>query len=652
MIPAVARTTSLLPAGAVWALTMVPAFAAGAPTMPVPRDLDYPGVVRLHVDASDVDRRIVRVEETIPVAAPGPVTLLYPRWLPGNHSTTGPIELLAGLQARCSNGTSLEWRRDPEKMHAFDLEAPANCTELVLRFEFITPTSSEQGRQVMTQDLLGLQWEKALLYPAGHYASRITFEPALVLPEGWEYATALDDARRDGSTVRFGPVSLERLVDSPVFAGPHHRRVELDPDTQAPVRLNVFADRAAELEAKPEQLEYHRRAVREALALFGSRHFKHYDFLLAISSQFAGIGLEHQQSSENAVGLGYFTDWPASAPSRDLLPHELVHSWNGKYRRPADLWTPSYDVPMQTSLLWVYEGLTEYWGMVLAARSGLWSAAYLRDTLAQYAATFELGRAGRRWRNLQDTTLQPIISYKSNQSYPSWQRAKDYYAEGALLWLDVDTKIRELTRNRRSLDDFARAFYGGNDGQLRPVTYTFEDVASTLDAVAPHDWAAFLRARLDGHGPGAPLDGLERSGWRVVYSATRSDAASAIDAAAEVDSFLFSLGLSLDKSGVIGEVFWDGPAFVAGLAPRTTVIAVDGRAYSAKLLREAIVAAQSDNARKIDLLVRKGDTFETVSLDYHGGLRFPRLERVASREDRLTAIVTPRTRQGASRQAR
>jgi predicted metalloprotease with PDZ domain len=610
-----------------------------------PRDVDYPGTLTLRVDASDVDRRIVRVAETIPVQSAGTLTLLYPRWLPGNHSTTGPVEMLAGLQVRTAAGERVEWRRDPQSAHAFHVEVPAATTELHLQFEFITPVASEQGRQVMTQDLLGLQWEKALLYPAGHYASRITVAPSLTLPGGWSHATALGPGERVGDTVRFTPVTLERLVDSPVFAGLHYRREVLDPHPRAPVQLHVFADRPGELAATPAQLALHRRMVGEALALFGgTRHYGRYDFLLAISNQFAAIGLEHHESSENAVAPGYFTDWAGAAPSRDLLPHEFVHSWNGKFRRPADLWTPSYDVPMQSSLLWVYEGLTEYLGMVLATRSGLWSPAYLRETLALHAATFDHGRAGRAWRNLQDTTRQPVIQYRGLQSYPSWQRGKDYYTEGALLWLDVDTRIRELTRDRRTLDDFVRRFFGVEDGRVAPLTYTFEEVVATLHELAPFDWARYLRARLDGHGPAPPHDGLERGGWRVAYSDTPGEALRAIDAAAELDGFLFSLGLSLDKAGRVMEVFWDSPAFAAGIAPRSVVVAVDGRAYTAALLREAVTAAKSAPTRRIALLVRRGDTYETVTLDYHGGLRYPRLERVPARDDRLGAIIAPRTR--------
>ena len=627
------------------AFSMVAAAHGAAPTIPAPKDVDYPGVVGLQVDATDIEHRVFRIRQSLPVAGPGPLTLLYPRWLPGNHSTTGPIEMLAGLQVRTADGGRIAWQRDPEHTYAFHLVVPEAVSQLELQFEFVTPVDSDQGRVVMTPDLLGLQWEKALLYPAGHYSSRITYEPSITLPTGWEYATALEGARREGDTVHFAKVSLEHLVDSPLFAGPHALRIDLDEDSPTPVRLNVFADRPSELAATPGQIEHHRRLVQEADLLFGSRHFRHYDFLLAISDHFSGIGLEHHQSSENGVRPGYFTDWEGStSASRDLLPHEMVHSWNGKFRRPADLWTPSFEVPMGSSLLWVYEGLTEYYGIVLAARSGLWSPDFTRAMLAQYGAAYDVGRAGRAWRNLQDTTQQPAIFYRGMQSYPSWQRGKDYYTEGALLWLDVDTKIRELTRDRRSLDDFARRFFGVEDGRIEPLTYTFEEVVAALDAVAPFDWARLLRERLDGHGPGAPLDGLARGGWRIAYTGSPSDATSMTDAANESDNFLYSLGFTAGKGGKLKEVFWESPAFKAGLAPGMSVIAVNGRAYSAKLLREAIKDAHAEATRKIELLVRNADTYQTVSLDYHGGLRYPSLERVDGTADRLSAILKPRQR--------
>jgi len=617
------------------------AAAVGA-EIPAPQDVPYPGVIQLQVDATDLDHRVFRVKETLPVAAPGRMTLLYPKWLPGNHSSTGPVDKLAGLIIRTNPGERLDWQRDPVEMHAFHVDVPAGVEQLHLEFDFVTPTHTSQGRVTMTPDLLGLQWEKTLLYPAGFYARQIPVAASVQLPAGWQFATALRGAQRAGDTVQFAAVPLETLVDSPLFAGPHYRRVELDPSLKAPVRLNIFADTPAELRATDEQLDKHRRAVGEAVSLFGSRHFHEYDFLLAISDHFAGIGLEHHESSENGVGLGYFTDWDSNGNGRDLLAHELTHSWNGKFRRPADLWTPSYEVPMGSSLLWVYEGLTEYLGVVLTSRSGLWSPESTRDILAMHAANYDLGRAGRKWRNLQDTTQQPIVSYRGRQSYSSWQRGTDYYTEGIFVWLDVDTKIRELTRGKRSLDDFARAFYGVEDGRVEPLTYTFEDVVAALDAVTPFDWASMLRARLDSHGAGAPLDGLARGGWRLSFRDEPSTSVKEADSVDGTRNFLYSLGAMLGKDGKVGEVFWDSVAFKAGVAPGMTVVAVNGKAYTHGRLQDALKAAKADPKLPTELLVRSADTFSTVNLDYHGGLRYPYLARIEKTPDLLSSILRPR----------
>jgi predicted metalloprotease with PDZ domain len=621
-----------------------PAYAS----IPEPADVPFPGVIRLHVDATQLAHRVFRVTQTVPVVAPGAMTLLYPKWLPGNHSPTGPIDKLAGLVIR-ANGERVDWRRDATNMHAFHVDVPAGVAQLDLQFQYVSPTDTSQWRVVMTPDLLGLQWEKALLYPAGYYARQIPVEASIELPAGWHYATALRGAQRSGDTVRFARAPLETVVDSPLFAGRHFRRVELDSDPKGPVRLNIFADTPQELEATDDQLELHRRVVREALALFGSRHYREYDFLLAISEHFSGIGLEHHESSENGVRPGYFRDWAGTANGRDLLPHEMVHSWNGKFRRPADLWTPNYDVPMQPSLLWVYEGMTEYLGIVLAGRSGLWSPELTRDMLAVFAATYDQNRAGRQWRNLQDTTQEPILHYRGRKSYGSWQRGKDYYTEGAFVWLDVDTKLRELSRGKRSLDDFARAFFGVHDGRIEPLTYTFDDVVATLNTLAPHDWSGMLQGRVASHGPEAPLAGLERGGWRVVYRDEPSPASRAGDDAGGAQGFLFSLGLSVGREGRITEVSWDGVAFRAGLAPGMTLVAIDGKSYTHGRLRDALKASQADTARQLELLVRDADTFRTVRIDYHGGPRYPYLERIAGTPDLLTAILEPRAAKPVAR---
>lgn len=624
-------------------LLVAPSLAWTGPTIPIPQDTPYRGTIRLEVDASDTDHRVFEVREFLPVA-PGPLVLMYAKWLPGNHSTTGPVELLAGLVVTGQpGGRRLEWRRDAENLHAFHVEVPAGVDSLQLEFQFLTPTIDEQGRRHVTPDLLRVHWEKALLYPAGHYSRQVTFEPSVRLPAGWAFASALEGAVRVGDVVRFAPVTLEMLVDSPLYAGRHYRLYTLDADASAPVRLNVFADRPSELEARESQLAAHRKLVREQLALFGSRHYRHYDFLLAISDNLSGIGLEHHQSSENAVGSGYFSDWSGTASGRDLLPHEMEHSWNGKFRRPADLATPSFEVPMHSSLLWVYEGMTEFWGFVLAARSGLWTEDYARDVLANYAAAYDVGRAGRQWRNLQDTTQQPAIAYRTPQTWPSWQRGKDYYTEGLLLWLDVDSKIRDASRGRRSLDDFARRFFGVNDGDLGPLTYTRDDVVRTLADVQGGDWDAFLRDRVEGYGPGAPLDGLARGGWKLVYTDQPSAYTLGAERAAKQTQLTYSLGFTVDNGdGRIAEVLWGSPAFKAGLAPGMLLLAVNNRAWSGDVLKEAVTAAKTGNA-PIDLLVRNYDTFQTARLDYRDGLRYPHLERLPGSADRLSDLLKPRT---------
>jgi predicted metalloprotease with PDZ domain len=612
------------------------------PAIAAPQDVAYAGVITLEVDATDRQRGIWRARQMIPVTAPGPMTLLYPQWLPGKHAPRGPLNLFAGLEVR-ANGELIAWRRDPINVYAFHIDVPAGAAAIETRQQYVSPTSRAQGRIVATREMINLNWETLLLYPAGHYARQITFRPSITLPDGWTLATALDGAESDGTTTRFADVDLERLVDSPLFAGQYFRRIDLDPGGRRPFHLNIVADDARFLEASDEQIAPHRELVRQAYRLFGSQHFDHYDFLFALSDRAGGVGVEHQRSSENGVGADYFTNWNAAVGDRDLLPHELVHSWNGKFRRPADMWTPGYDVPMRGSLLWVYEGMTQYWGHVLTARSGLWDRQQALDALALTAAAFE-HRVGRAWRSVADTTMDPIISARRPAPWSSWQRNEDYYHEGLLVWLEADTLIRERTGNRRSLDDFARAFFGVRDGEWeQPETYTFDDVVAGLNAVDPHDWATFLRERFEAAGTEPPLAGLERSGYRLIYSEERNAYQSGAEGRSRSANFMYSIGVSFGSDGAVTSVQWDGPAFQHGVTIGAQVVAVNDTAYSAEVLRRAITAAK-DSAEPIRLLLKEGDQYRTIELDYHDGLRYPRLERIRGAPDRLDAILAPRRR--------
>ena len=633
--------------------------APSAGSVPRPQDTAYPGIIGLRVDVTDIERHVFNVHESIPVQS-GPVTLLYPEWLPGNHAPRGPIDGLGELLVN-ANGKRLEWSRDPLNIYAFRVQVPAGVNHLDVEFQYTAPLTAAEGRINVTPDIVGLQWNTVVLYPAGYYASRITFAPELTLPESWEFGSALDVDSQQGGTVTFKHVSLEMLVDSPVFAGRYFRSVILDPaPTQMPakrsllgnsqpagnavVRLDIVADSVASLEIKPEQLAAHRKLVQESYALFGARHFDHYDLLLALSDQFGDIGLEHHRSSENRRMPGYFFDWDKEGPGRSILPHEFTHSWNGKYRRPAGLATPNFNVPMQNGLLWVYEGLTEYLQAVLAARSGLWTADFARQEWACTAANMDHNRPGRSWRDVEDTTYQPIITARRPLAWSSWERTEDYYPEGALIWLDVDTKIRELSGDRLSLDDFARGFFGGANGTLGPVPYTFADVVKALNAVTPFEWDKFLMQRLHSHGPGAPLEGLTRGGWKLVYTEVPTDYMRQLEDLHKTVDFMFSLGFDVSNRdpGQLTEVLWGSPAYDADLTVGTTIVAVNGREYRSDRLREAVTTAHNAHT-PIELIVKNIDRYRVVKIPYYDGLKYPRLERVERTADRLSAITKPRT---------
>jgi predicted metalloprotease with PDZ domain len=614
--------------------------ASANAAVPPPADVPYAGTIRLSVDATDVDRRIFRVHEEVPVAA-GPLTLLYPQWLPGNHAPRGPIDKLAGLAIK-GNGRPIEWKRDPVEVYAFHIEVPQGVASLSIDFDFLSPQDPAQGRVVMTPDMLNLQWNTVALYPAGHSAHGITVAADAKLPPGWQFGSALEvaDALRADGGVSFKPVAFDILVDSPMFAGRNYKRVELGGAGNVPVHLNIVADEAKDLEIKPQQLKAHVELVAQARKLFGSQHYDHYDWLLALTDNLGGIGLEHHRSSENSAEPGYFTEWDKNAPGRDLLAHEYTHSWNGKFRRPADLATPNFNVPMQGSLLWVYEGQTQYWGFVLAARSGLWSSEQARDAIALVAANYSDNRPGFDWRNVQDTTNDPITAQRKPLAYRNYQMSEDYYSAGQLVWLAVDAKLRELTHEKRSLDDFAHAFFGVDDGSFSVKTYTFDDVVRALDGVVHHDWASFLRERIDAHAP--PLDGIGASGWKLVYTDTPSAYQKNAETNRKAIDYSASIGITVStKDGRITDVRWDGPAFKAGIAPSGNLVAVNGRELKPERLKDA-VAATKGGATPIELLIKTGDQYRTVRLDYHDGLRYPHLERIAGTTDRLNAILAPR----------
>jgi predicted metalloprotease with PDZ domain len=612
-----------------------------AAAVETPKDRPYPGLLQLSVDASDTERGIVHVHEHLSGA---PTTLLYPKWLPGHHDQSGTVDRIAGIKIT-ADGAPVAWTRDPGDVFAFHVHAAPTLKSLDIDFDYLAPTSSRMGEAEISRDVMMLEWNEFVLYPAGYFARQIPVDVSLTLPSNWQFATALETASAAGARTTFKRLDLETFIDSPVYAGRNVARLDLDPGSAVPVHLTLLADRPELLAVTPERLAVHRALVQQAYKLFGSHHYAHYDFLYSLSDEIHYNGLEHQQSSEDGTDPTAFTEWDKSVAWRDLLPHEFTHSWNGKFRRPADLWTPNYNVAMRDSLLWVYEGQTEYWGQVLAARSALWTRQQALDNFALIAAYHE-HQAGRQWRSLEDTTNDPIIHPRHAASpSDSWQRLKDYYSEGSLIWLDADTLIRERSAGKRSLDDFARAFFGINDGSTVTVTYTFDDVVKALHAVEPYDWAAFLRERLDSIGKPVPLDGLRRGGYRLIYTDTPTDFQKNADEQTNRVDFLFSLGVVIDdkdQQGTIMQVMWDSPAFKAKLTEGTQILAVNGFGYSKEVLADAIRSAHAAGSAPIELIVKTRDLYRVASVDYHDGLRYPRLERDASSAALLDEVLRAR----------
>lgn len=610
---------------------------AAAPAIPAPRDVAYPGVLTLEIDATDLDRRIFGIRQTIPVAKAGNLTLLYSEWIPGNHAPRGPIYNYSGLKF-LAGGKPLKWTRDPADVFAFHVDVPSGVKSIEVEAKFLSAIEAAQGPVMMTPEMLRLNWYIGALYPAGHFARKVNFDVSVKLPAGWDYATALGTASTSNGVVKFKTAPWETVIDSPLFAGKHMRKFDLDPGGRSRVTLNVMGDEPGQVDPSPDIIAVHRNLIVQADKLFGARHFDHYDFLVSISDRLATSGIEHQRSSNNGVRSGYFTAWTTGFVSKDLLAHEYVHSWNGKYRRPAELWVPNFNVPMRAGLLWVYEGQTQYWGHVLAARSGFVSKQQALDLIANNAATYDT-RTGRDWRPLADTTLDPVIAARRSLPWHNWQRSEDYYSEGQLIWMDVDTLIRERSGGKRSLDDFARAFFGVNDGDWGTLTYTRRDIVAALNKVEPYDWEAFFAKRVDDVAPSAPLDGLERGGYRLVYGDAPNAVTRDQESRTRSAGLLYSIGLSADSAGKITYIQWDGPAFKAGLNTSLTITGVNGQSYSPERLRAAVAASVN---MPVELLIRYQDEFRTVSIDYNGGHRYPRLERIAGKPAYIDDILTPR----------
>jgi len=625
------------PAGAQTLSAPVPAPPPSAP--PALRDAPYPGLIRLHVDVTDLDRKIWTIRQVIPVSKSGPLRLQYAEWIPGNHAPRGPIYNFAGVRFT-SGEKPVEWRRDPADVYSFLVDVPDGSREIVLEAQFLTPVESAQGPIMVTDEMLRLNWYVAALYPAGHFTRRINFDVTLQLPQGWEYATALETESAEGGRVDFHTVSYETLIDSPLFAGRYMRKWDLQGEGQSRVTLNAMGDAPEQVNPPERVLDVHRKLVREADRLFGSRPFDHYDFLLSVSDRLATAGIEHARSSDNGVSSGYFLQWDSALISRDLLAHEYVHSWNGKYRRPAELWTAASGVPMRNNLLWVYEGQTQYWGAVLAARAGFLSRQQALDTLANTAAQFD-ARIGRTWRPLEDTTHDPIIAARRALPWPSWQRSEDYYSEGQLIWLDADTLIREKTNGARSLDDFARRFFAGRDGDFGQKTYARADVVAALRAVVEHDWDRFLNERVERIAVRAPLDGIERGGYRLAFRDTPNDVWRQTEQRTRSVNLTYSIGLSAASDGKVTAVQWDGPAFQAGLTTAAFIVGVNGETFTPERLKEA-VALTSDPQSPLELTIRRGENLKVVRIDYRGGLRYPVLERIEGRPALLDLILSPR----------
>ncbi len=599
-----------------------------------------PPTITLFVDASSAPRKIFHARLKIPASA-GDLTLYYPKWIPGEHAPDGPVVDLAGLKF-FAGGKPLKWRRDLLDGFTLHVEVPPGESEVTAELDFLSPATFEGGFSAgssATDKMTVISWNQVLLYPKGWTSNELTYVATLQLPANWKYGTPLPIAKTTADEISFQPASLTTLVDSPVISGEFLKIEKLADDP--PVEMDIAADSAAALEAPQSVWDHYKSLVEQANKLFGAHHYRDYHFLLSLSDHVAHFGLEHHESNDSRTDERGLVDETARKMDAGLLPHEYVHSWNGKYRRPADLATPDYQQPMQDDLLWVYEGLTNYLGSVLTARSGLLTDEQARDDLALTAAGLD-HIPGRSWRNLQDTADDAPELYFAPQAWHSWRRGVDFYDEDTLNWLWVDVIIRQQSKGKKSIDDFCHLFHGAPSGPPMVKTYTFDDVVNALNQVVPYDWRGFWTERLTNHGPGAPLGGIEGSGWKLVYD----DSASEMLHGAEsnyhvVGAGAYSIGLDLRDDGIITDTIEGMPAALAGIGPGMKLIAVNGRKFSPEVLRDALKAAKNSTA-PIELLVENTEYYKTYKIDYHGGERYPHLVRDESKPDLLTEIYTAR----------
>ena len=600
--------------------------------------------IPLRVDATDAARRVFHVQLTVP-AGPGPMTLLYPEWIPGDHMPDGPLVQMVGLVIK-SGGRVIPWKRDDVNMFAFHVEVPAGVSALDVSFDYLSPPDAAgnfASGSSATTELAVLNWNQFILYPQGADADKLEYQANLKVPDGWKYGTALPIRKESGNEVEFQPASLTTMVDSPVSTGRHYRTIDLGTDRGAPHFIHIAGDSDRSLEAPPELIAAWKNLVTETGALFGSRHYRDYHFLLTLSDHVAHFGLEHHESSDDRVGERTLVDSAPRNAGAYLLTHEFTHSWNGKYRRPAGLVTDNhdggYDQPMKGDLLWVYEGLTNYLGEVLAPRSGLWTPEQYRDSLAATAASLD-NEYGRRWRPLEDTAVAAQTLYNAIDDYADYRRSTDYYPEGTLVWLDADVLIRQKSNGTKSLNDFCKAFHGGPGGAPALKTYTFQDVVAALNAVQPYDWAGFWNERLHSTSPHAPLGGIENGGWKLVYDGNRSDLWKDYEEAQKVVDLTYSIGIKVkDDDATIIDIAYGGPARAAGITPSVKLIAVNNRQYTSTVLREAVQATAS--GKPVELLIKNGEFYETHRIDYHGGERYPHLVRDSAKPDILSQVTAP-----------